>query len=387
MNKNSEMFMKPFARAVEELRNPYVRELQDEGRRIMGFFCSYIPMELIAAAGLAPFRVKGLPGKDIGAGTTYLSTRLCTFSRNALSLALEDDYSFLDGFIGSNTCDQIRRTSQNWIIKKPAAFNHFVHVPRVYRDGNISFFRDQLACLKEGLEVWTGRAITDDDLRGAIEKYNRARGILRGLSALRRAEGPRLSGAHMLTITVAYHQMPVDDFIPAAGALLESLVKEKAAPGQMNEGRARVLLCGGMIDEPEYVAFMEEQGFDVVADPVCFGMRSYRDDADTAGDPLEAIAARSLTHFPCPHIGDSFFRRWDTIREIYDDYRADGIIFQRLIFCQIWGVDAHNMTGPCDTLGIPLLNLEREYGFFSSGQLKTRLQAFHELIEQRKEAV
>jgi benzoyl-CoA reductase/2-hydroxyglutaryl-CoA dehydratase subunit BcrC/BadD/HgdB len=38
----------------------------------------------------------------------------------------------------------------------------------------------------------------------------------------------------------------------------------------------------------------------------------------------------------------------------------------------------------CEELDMPLLYLEREYGFFSTGQLKTRLQAFTELIEDRK---
>ena len=386
MEKTNEMLMKPFSRALSELNNPYIQEAQSKGNKVIGLFCSYIPLELIAAGGMVPYRLKGKPGKDIGSGTTYLSTRLCTFSRNALSLALENDYSFLSGFIGNNTCDQIRRTSQNWIIKKPAQFNHFIHIPRVYREGNISFFKDQLLELKAELETWSGIKISDDDLRKASLKYNKGRDILRKLSMLRKYDKPALSGSEMLTISVAYHQMPVDDFIPAAESLLENLLKEKPSD-KGSSGKARVLLCGGMIDEPDYIAFVEEQDIDVVADTVCFGMRSYLDDVDMKKDPMEALAERYLTHFPCPHIGESFSKRWSTIKQIYKEYNADGIIFQRLKFCQIWGVDSHNMEGECGELGIPLLTLEREYGFFSTGQLKTRLQAFVELIEEKKEAV
>jgi len=386
MEKSNEMLMKPFSKALSELNNPYIQDAQSKGKKVIGLFCSYIPPELIEAGGMVPFRVKGKPGRDIGTGTTYLSARLCTFSRNALTLVLENDYSFLNGFIGCNTCDHIRRTSQNWIVKKPANFTHFLHIPRVYGKENISFFKDQLINLKKELEQWSGKKISDDDLRAVSLKYNRARGILRRLSTLRKADNPALSGSEMLAISVAYHQMPVDDFIPAAESLLDSLDKEKLSV-KGSTGKARLLLCGGMIDEPEYVAFVEEQGIDIVADAVCFGMRSYWDDVDMNKDPMEAIAERALTHFPCPHIGDSFEKRWDTIREIYDEYKADGIIFQKLKFCQIWGVDSYNMTPRCQELGIPFLNLEREYGFFSTGQLKTRLQAFTELIEERKAAV
>jgi len=386
MEKSNEMLMKPFSRVLAELDNPYVRDQREKGRKVIGFFCSYIPMELIAAAGAVPFRIKGSPGRDIGIGTTYLSSRLCTFSRNALTLVLENDYSFLNGFVGCNTCDHIRRASQNWIVKKPANFTHFIHIPRVYGGENISFFRDQVMHLRRELEQWSGKTISDDDIREASLKYNRARGTLRKLSALRKQDKPALSGSEMLAISVAYHQMPVDDFNAAAEPLLESVLGEKSA-NKGRSGRARLLLCGGMIDEPDYVAFIEEQGIDIVADAVCFGIRSYWDDVDMNQEPMEAIAERSLTHFPCPHIGDSFERRWDTIRRIYDDYRADGIIFQKLKFCQIWGVDSYNMTPRCEELAIPFLSLEREYGFFSTGQVKTRLQAFTELIEERKAAV
>ncbi len=386
MEKTNEMLMKSFNRALSELNNPYIKEAQSNGKKVIGLFCSYIPLELIAAGGMVPYRLKGQPGKDIGAGTTYLSTRLCTFSRNALSLALENDYSFLSGFIGNNTCDQIRRASQNWIIKKPAQFNHFIHIPRVYGEENVSFFKDQLIELKQELEEWSGKKISDDDLLKENLKYNKARELLRKLSMLRKYNKPVLSGSEMLTISAAYHQMPVNDFIPAAESLLENLLKEKTSD-KGSSGKARILLCGGMIDEPDYIAFIEEQDIDVVADAVCFGMRSYRDDVDMKMDPMEALAERYLTHFPCPHIGESFSKRWETIKQVYKEYNADGIIFQRLKFCQIWGVDSHNMSGECEEMGIPLLTLEREYGFFSTGQLKTRLQAFVELIEERKEAV
>jgi benzoyl-CoA reductase subunit C len=386
MEKTNEMLMKPFSRALSELNNSYIREAQSNGKKVIGLFCSYMPPELIAAGGMVPFRIKGKPGRDIGAGTTYLSTRLCTFSRNALTLVLENDYSFLNGFVGCNTCDHIRRTSQNWIVKKPTNFTHFLHTPRVYGKENISFYKDQLIELKQKLEEWSGKIISDDDLRTASLKYNKARGILRKLSMLRKYDKPALSGSEMLTISVAYHQMPVDDFIPAAEHLLENILKEKHSD-KGSSGKARLLLCGGMIDEPEYIAFIEEQGIDIVADAVCFGMRSYWDDVDMNMDPMEAIADRALTHFPCPHIGESFEKRWSTIKQIYNDYKADGIVFQRLKFCQIWGVDSYNMSPECEELGIPLLNLEREYGFFSTGQLKTRLQAFTELIEERKAAV
>ena len=154
MEKSNEMLMKPFSRVLAELDNPYVRDQREKGRTVIGFFCSYIPMELIAAAGAVPFRLQGSPGRDIGIGTTYLSSRLCTFSRNALTLVLENDYSFLNGFVGCNTCDHIRRASQNWIVKKPANFTHFINrndvrmIELARNDGLVVEHRDELVVLR-----------------------------------------------------------------------------------------------------------------------------------------------------------------------------------------------------------------------------------------------
>jgi benzoyl-CoA reductase subunit C len=371
--------MEPFQETVTTPNSSCVQEAKQAGKKVVGFFCSYVPLELLDAAGVLPYRVTGVSGRDTGTGTTYLSSRVCTFCRNALTLALEEDFSFIDGLLGTNTCDPVRRASQNWTIKNPPAFTDFIHIPRVYREENVSRYTVELERLKSALEEWLEIEITDEKLRQAIEARNRARVLIRGLSRLRAGPEPPISGAEMLAVSVAYHQMPVGDFIEAAEKLLSERREIKRDPGKV-----RVLLAGGMLDDPEYVKFIEEQGLDVVADPTCFGLRSYDDDVDLDKPPVEAIAERYMRHFPCARMGESFPLRWERILQAYDDYNADGIIYQRLKFCQLWGVDSHNMTPLCEERDMPLLYLEREYGFFSTGQLKTRLQAFTELIEDRK---
>jgi len=371
--------MEPFRETVTRPDSSYVQAVKEAGMKVVGFFCSYIPLELLDAAGVLPYRIKGISGRDTGPGTTYLSSRVCTFCRNALTLALEEDFSFLDGLLGTNTCDPVRRASQNWTIKNPPSFNEFVHVPRVYREENISWYTAELGRLKSNLETWLGIEIKDGEIREAIESRNRARAILRELSRLRARAEPPISGSEMLAVSVSYQQMPVGDFIEAADKLLSERREMKTDPG-----RVRVLLAGGMLDDPDYVKFIEDQGLDVVADAMCFGLRSYADDVDLDKPPLEAISERYMLHFPCARMGESFPLRWERILEDYNEYKADGIIYQRLKFCQLWGVDSHNMAPLCEELDMPLLYLEREYGFFSTGQLKTRLQAFTELIEDRK---
>lgn len=368
-----------FRQAAESPYNIHAKDFKERNSPVVGYLCGYIPVELIHAAGALPYRIKGIIGKDSGRGTEYLSSRLCTFTRNALSAALDGDFAFLDGFIGSNSCDQVRRTSQNWSILKPSGFDMFIDIPRVLREVNIEKFSESIETMRNTLESVLGITLTDERIADSIRKFDEARGLLRELSSLRASSNISITGEEMLTVSIAFQQMPVEVFIEAAEELLEIRKKEGGTPS-----RTRVMVCGGMLDDPEYIKFIEEAGLDVVADPVCYGMRCYMDDTGTGADPVKCLASRYIKRFPCARIGESFQERWERLLGIYKDFKIDGMIYQRLKFCQLWGVDMHNMARLCDEEQIPLLSLEREYGFISSGQLKTRLQAFSELIESRK---
>jgi benzoyl-CoA reductase/2-hydroxyglutaryl-CoA dehydratase subunit BcrC/BadD/HgdB len=164
-------------------------------------------------------------------------------------------------------------------------------------------------------------------------------------------------------------------------ALMDELLADlKKAKGVTNY-RARVIITGGEMDNPEYIAGIEQQGALSVAETVCFGQRSFGEPIeDGAGDPLQRIARHKFFQVPCARMVECFDEQINMLKNTMREFQADGIIFQRMKFCDPWASDGHNLYWRMRKEGIPFLGLEREYGVPASGQVKTRVQAFLEKL-------
>jgi benzoyl-CoA reductase subunit C len=230
--------------------------------------------------------------------------------------------------------------------------------------------------LKEKLEEHFDVAITEEKLRESIKCVNDSRRLLHTLYDLRKAKQPPVTGAEALSITIAYTAMPKDEFNSELKALLSKLDGRVALP----EHRKRLFLYGTELDDPEYIRIIEDQGGLVVADGTCFGARMFWDLVDESLEPLEALAKRYHYRWSCPRMTDPI-RRLDRINEMLDEWDVDGIIGSRLMFCQLGGVDRTLSSLDAKEKGVPSLWLEREYLLGSTGQMKTRVQAFLESME------
>jgi len=364
---------------IRGIGNDHVRQWKDSGRPVVGYFCHYSPPEIVLAAGALPFRLRGTGSDDSSAGDAYMSGRICTYVRHVMSLALEGGYDFLDGEICLNTCDHVRRAADVFVKKTDVPFNAFISVPRNPRESLFGYYLSELKNLVSSLESHFGVSIGDDELRPAIRAFNENRRLLKKIEEFRLPDEPKLTGAEALSIHIASHVLPPSVFADIAGRLLDKLPER---PG-LDSSRGRLVLTGGELDEPGFVAAIESQGALVVADTLCFGARSLLEPIDEdSPDPLEAIARKYFFSNSCARMIGDFPERWDTLKDIMDTCRADGIVFQRLVFCDPWGAEIHNMLHrAAQEDGIPVLSLTREYGIVATGQLRTRAQAFVEKIE------
>ena len=95
-------------------RNPYLDAAVAGGSKVIGYFCSYVPEEIIHAAGMIPYRMRAVDNRGTDRGSVYYSAINCSFVRSCFGKALEGDFSFLDGIVFSNGCDHLRRMYDNW---------------------------------------------------------------------------------------------------------------------------------------------------------------------------------------------------------------------------------------------------------------------------------
>ncbi len=373
---NEQEIMNTFREAISSPRNEYLDRWLNSGKKVVGYYCSYIPEELITAAGMLPYRVRGAGSKDTSIADTYLSARLCTFVRHSVNLALEGEMKFLGGVILANTCDHVRRAFDVWKNKVDIPFKAFMSIPRTFEEHVFDWYKEEIANLAASIEEHFSVKIEDDSLKAAVKLHNETRRLLLRLADIRKKANPPITGADALTVSVAAHVMPKEDFNP----MLERLLAELGDGETRSSYRARLILTGGEFDEPAYLRNIEEQGGLVVAEDVCFGARYFSELVNEDGDIMENLLHRYFYHVPCARTVGEFPKRAEILKGLVKDFSADGVVFQRMKFCDPWASDGHNLQWTLKEENIPILVLDREYGVTAAGQVKTRVQAFLEKI-------
>ncbi len=364
--------------ATAGLENPAIQEWKAQGGRVVGYFCSMLPEELFMAAGLLPFRMRATGSVGTDSGDSYFTNNNCTFVRHCFSLALEGGYEFLDGVVVINSCDQIRRIYDNWTRKIDTPFVEIVALPRSSGPDQVKWFTEEFQRLKTRIEDHFDVEITSEGLQKAIALTNETRRLQRELYELRKQKRPPITGAETLSVMVAGTALPKVRY----NELLRELLDELSGRELESDHRARLMVTGGILDDPSWIAAIEDVGGLVVTDGTCFGGRLMACDIDeTASDPMEVLAQHYLADRPsCPRMIDTQVKRKNFTVEMARAFDCDGIVGEKMMFCDMWQVEQFMMTMDLKEEEIPFLKLEREYITSGTGQLKTRVQAFIEAM-------
>jgi bzd-type benzoyl-CoA reductase N subunit len=364
--------------AAATLVNPALGDWKEGGGKVVGYLCSMVPEELIIAAGLLPFRMRATGSTSTDLADVYFTNLNCTFARHCFSLALEGGYGFLDGLVCINSCDHLRRLYDNWRRHVATPFVEFLTLPHQTGPDQIAWYAEEIGRLRARLEEHFGVRIGDDDLRDAIKLANETRRLQRRLYELRKRPHPPITGVEALAVMVAGTAMPKKEY----NDLLRELLDEIGARSGTTAYRARLMIVGGILDDRAWVKAIEDVGGLVVTDATCFGTRlMWEDVEEDPGDPIAALARYYLAGRPsCPRLYDGQERRARFAVQMCREFNCDGIIGEKMMFCDQWNVE-HYLLG-CDLkeAGIPFLSIEREYLTSGTGQLRTRVQAFIETM-------
>jgi bzd-type benzoyl-CoA reductase N subunit len=358
-----------------------ILELKREGKKIFGWLCTYVPEEVIHAAGILPVRVTGYSQEiELEDGNAYLYVNNCSFSRSCLQMGLRGEYDYLDGIVAGSTCDGARRLFDLWVHYIAIPFHHVLTVPRKYNERAHRLYLEQLIVFKKHLEEYLRREISDSSLLDSIQVYNESRELLRKLYELRKLDKPPITGAETMEVLNASFRMPKELFNRYLGQLLAELTRSKIA----HPGRARLMVTGSVMNNPEFIRSIEELGALVVTDELCTSTRYWSDPVMLDNrSPLEAISRRYLNNFPCARMVPSD-GRFDRVLQLARDYRVDGVVSQVIRYCVPYAHDLPLITERLKQTGVPTLALDVEYGTSGSGQIRTRVQAFLEMLEARK---
>jgi bzd-type benzoyl-CoA reductase N subunit len=358
-----------------------VLEHKRRGGKVFGWLCTYVPEEILHAAGILPVRVTGYSREiELEDGSAYMYINNCSFSRSCLQMGLRGEYDYLDGVVAGSTCDGARRLFDLWVHYVGVPFHHIITVPRKYTERAHALYYQQVSGFKLQLEEHLGAEISDERLIASVQLYNESRELLRRLYELRKLAAPPITGAETMEVLNASFRMPKEAFNEHLRRLLDEL---EASPVR-HTPRARLMVTGSVMNNPEFIASIEELGALVVTDELCTSTRYWSDPVVLDGrPPLEAIARRYLNNFPCARMVPSD-GRFDRILGLVRDYRVDGVVSQIIRYCVPYAHDLPLLTARLSDIGVPTLALDVEYGTSGSGQIRTRVQAFLEMLEARK---
>ena len=371
--------LQEFQDATKTLANPELQKWKDQGGKTIGCYCSYVPEEVVTAAGMVPFRMRGTGSDSTELADSCLSLINCSFSRHSLDMGLRGEYGFLDGVVWVNSCDHVRRIYDHWKRKIDTPYLYMLSLPKKTTQPQVDWFREEIAMFKESLEKHCGTAITDEHLWEAIKVHNETRRLQKQVYELRKSQNPPISGAETLAVIVASTGMPRQRYNELLRELLDEL---KSTKDGYSDYRARILLYGGIVDDPAYIEVIEDQGGLVVADSLCFGSRLMWNHVDEgAGDPITALARYYIAERPhCPRMFGDQHNRTQFLLSMIEDFKVDGVISERLVFCDNWTGEQFMVGEDLKERDIPYIRLDREYILTGVGQLRTRVQAFLETL-------
>jgi len=362
------------------------KELKNEGQKLIGYICSFVPLEMITASGCIPFRIRGDVHEPITRGDTLVETIVCPYYRSCFDLSVKQKYDFLSGIVIPHGCDSMVRSYSAWSYSLPFPYFHFVNIPTVCDESSFEFFEAELNTFRKSLEKFTGKAITDDDLAKAIRVHNENRQKVKAFYELRKVDPPLISGTELMTILTAGSSLPIDETNALYDQILAEIKRRAKSPTKKGP---RIFVDGACLDNIEFIKLVEELGGNAVADTVCNGARDYFPLTDVRRNPIDALARRYLDKVNCPKTyrankagtfeGD-IANRFGDIGAYAKEFKVDGAILYVYKYCDPFGFEVPARKAYYKSIGVPLLHLEDVYSAGTIGQLRTRIQAFLEMI-------
>lgn len=367
-----------------------LKKLKDDGGKVVGIYCSYVPTELIYAAGAIPVSLCATSDKPIAAGERDLPKNLCPLIKASYGHAITDTcpfFYFSDLIIGETTCDGKKKMYE---LLNNIKDTYVIQLPQNNVDpAGYPFFRDQVIKFKEKLEEFCGVEITEDDVRRAIKEGNEEKRNLLEFFKLSALNPTPVSGLEQFNVNEAfgfnYDRKKKNEEIKKRTAELKDYW-EKELKGKKDD-RPRILMAGcpqgGVKDK--ILKTVEDLGAVIVGYDSCSGLRTYMQmiDEDPNRDPYEAIAEKYLG-INCSVMSPNPGRLKD-IDYLIDFYQADAVIEMTLVACHTFNVESFEVKKEVESKGIPYLHIESDYSQNDKGQIATRIEAFLEMVKMNKE--
>ncbi|EPY6472246.1 double-cubane-cluster-containing anaerobic reductase [Clostridium sporogenes] len=377
--------MNYFNFVVSEVHGLRIQELDEhrkKGGKVVGTFCVFVPEEIIVAAKALSVGLCAGSQFWIEDGEKVLPRNMCPLIKAFMGAKIGGTCPYFqscDMVIGETTCDGKKKA---WEILDEYVPVHVMDLPQMKRDKDFKKWGEEINDLIKKVEEITGNKITVEALKEGIRVTNAKRKALKRLYDLRKYKPSPISGLDCLLITqIAFYDDP-KRFTEKVHELCDEL--EERIKNSQESNKKRILITGTPMALPNWKlhSIIESLDAEVVVEETCTGTRYFEGEVSEEGETLEELIknlADRYLNINCacftPNTG-----RIDDIIKYTKEYGADGVIDTNLSFCHTYAVEHRDVEAKLKEKNIPIMHIETDYSTEDSGQIKTRVEAFLEMI-------
>lgn len=340
----------------------------------IGWLCSYTPVEIPMAVGLLPVRL----GAEVGVpgwADPRIYRLLCPYVRAVFCRASLEPDSMPRRVVFTRCCDAMVRLHDLW---KAYVGGHvdFLDVPKVSSPAAVEYFAGVLRRWAREISP-RGSPLKDDALWCSIYEMNRARALFREMFVQLASPTNPLKYSWLRALVRQWLRRPSMEELERIRARRDALFR---CDSEASSGTG-IVISSTMLDQDALVDLLEGAGFRILGDDECLGERHFHEDVAQAVDPFLALAQRYLRRWPCARMKDTS-ARLQAIDRLLDRTGAKGLIVLQLKFCDQSGFDLPSLQSHLSQRGVPLLVIENDYGDSALGQIRTRVEAFREMLDE-----
>lgn len=377
--------MNYFNFVVSEVHGLRIQELDEhkqKGGKVLGTFCVFVPDEVILAANAIGVGLCGGSQFWIEDGEKVMPRNICPLIKAFVGAKVGGTCPYVqscDMLVGETTCDGKKKA---WEILNEYVPVHVMDLPQMKRNKDYAMWMDEIKIFIDEVEKLTGNKITVESLKKAIDLCNRKRRALKRLYDFRKNTPSPISGLDSLLISqIAFYDDP-ERFTQK----LEELCDELGERAKLIKptGKKRIMITGTPMAIPNWKlhSIVESLNAEIVVEETCTGTRYFENEVSTVGNSIEELVKNLADRYlqincACFTPNDG---RTEDILKYTDEYKVDGVLYYNLSFCHTYSVEYHKVEKALKDRGIPVMMIETDYSTEDSGQIKTRVEAFLEMI-------
>jgi benzoyl-CoA reductase/2-hydroxyglutaryl-CoA dehydratase subunit BcrC/BadD/HgdB len=374
------------AKGLYTTRVQELRAARESGKKLVGVFCNFVPEELVLAAGAVPIRLCSGCQEPIATAEEVLPRNFCPAIKSSLGMLLAGSphFEIADVLITPTTCDGKKKMAEVLAEHKPTWVLEVPHTTVTQPARQLWFA--EMQNLKRNLEEFTGNRITKKGLRAAIELTNRRRALIRRLYEVRKRENVPIWGRDVLLATNMWFHDDPERWITHMEFLCDEVEAKKE--GVRDAKAPRMLLTGSPVILPTWKIprLIEESGAVLVADEICTGAKVVWDPVYVVdwsmGEMMLALADRYLMN-SCACFTPNR-ARIERLLQFVQEFRVSGVLNHVLMGCYIYSIEGRHIEKSLMEKGTPMLTIETDYSTEDVEQIRTRIEAFIEMIQSQK---